>query len=105
MPFPKIATIPAPKAQNRPTEISQIGRTRHDDYAWLKDENWREVMSDPAKLDPDIRSYLEAENVYCAQIMSGTADLQTALFEEIKGRIKDDDSSVPSLDGDFAYSH
>ena len=39
------------------------GETIADEYAWLRDANWREVMRDSAKLDPEIRTYLEAENL------------------------------------------
>ena len=44
--------------------IEQHGRARVDPYAWLKDDNWREVMRDPTRLRADIRAYLEAENAY-----------------------------------------
>ncbi|MGI9364086.1 MAG: S9 family peptidase, partial [Rhizobiaceae bacterium] len=63
-----------------------------------------DVMRDPDTLPQDIRSYLEAENTYCAALMEDTSDLQEALFEELKGRIKQDDSSVPAPDGPYAYS-
>jgi oligopeptidase B len=74
-----------------------------DDYAWLRAPNWQAVMRDPTVLDPDIRTYLEAENAYTAEIMAGTVELQDRLFGEMKGRIKEDDSSVPAPDGTFAY--
>src|SRR5262245_40398700 len=44
----------APVAPRRPKRIEQLGRTRVDDYAWMKDENWRKVLHDPSALDPDI---------------------------------------------------
>ena len=52
-------------------------------------------MRDPSVLSNDIRDHLKAENSYTAATLSDTEDLQTALFEEMKGRIKQDDSSVP----------
>jgi oligopeptidase B len=79
------------------------GTARVDDYAWLRAANWQEVMRDPAVLDPDIRAYLQAENAYTEAVMAGTEPLQAALFAEMKGRIKEDDSSVPAPDGAFAY--
>ena len=100
--FPKIT---APQTEKRPVTLTQIGRTRSDDYGWLKDENWREVMQKPAALAPDIRAALEAENAYTKAMMAGTSDLQKTLFEEMKGRIKDDDSSVPSPHGEYEYGH
>jgi oligopeptidase B len=60
-------------------------------------------MRDPALLEPEIRSYLEAENAYTKAIMAGTEPLQEALFAEMKGRIKEDDVGVPAPDGAFAY--
>ncbi|MFO1157777.1 MAG: S9 family peptidase [Reyranellaceae bacterium] len=74
-----------------------------DDYAWLKDANWQQVLRDPSVLDPAIRAYLEAENRYAEAVLQPTAALQKALVAEMRGRIKEDDSSVPQPDGPFAY--
>ena len=74
-----------------------------DDYAWLKDDKWQEVLRDPSILDPDIRTYLEAENDYTESLLGHTAPLQKKLVAEMRGRIKEDDSSVPAPDGPFAY--
>ena len=60
-------------------------------------------MRDPALLAPDIRTYLEAENAYTQTTMADTEQLQAKLFAEMKGRIKEDDASVPAPDGPFAY--
>ena len=60
-------------------------------------------MRDPQRLDPAIRAYLEAENAYCERALADTAELQAALFAEMKGRIKEDDFSVPAPDGAHAY--
>lgn len=84
--------------------IEQLGRARTDPYAWLKDDNWKEVMRDPGQLRADIKAYLDAENAYTReQLEQPTAELQDILFEEMKGRIKEDDSSVPAIDGPWAY--
>ena len=79
------------------------GRRRTDDYAWLKDENWQQVMRDPAVLRADIREYLEAENTYKEAVLAPTEALRAALFDEFRGRIKEDDSSVPAKDGAWEY--
>ena len=92
-----------PHAQKRPHHSTAHGIARVDDYHWLKAENWQEVMHDPAVLPQDIRDYLEAENAYHEQEMAGTAHLQEKLFAELKGRIKEDDSSVPAPDGLYFY--
>ncbi|MEO0882014.1 MAG: S9 family peptidase [Pseudomonadota bacterium] len=85
-------------------QIEQLGRTRTDPYHWLKDENWQTVMRDPKVLREDIREYLEAENAYTkAMIEDPLASLQTTLLKEMRGRIKEDDSSVPTKDGPYAY--
>src|SRR5262249_20955560 len=54
-------------------------------------------------LDPDIRRYLEAENDYTESLLGHTGTLQKQLVKEMRGRVKEDDSSVPSPDGPFAY--
>ena len=92
-----------PHAEKRPVEIVRHGHTRVDDYAWLRDGNWQQVMRDPAALNPDIRAYLEAENAYTDAIMAETEALRARLYEEMKGRIKEEDSSVPLPDGPWAY--
>jgi len=93
----------APVAPRRPHSFTKHGITVSDDYAWLKDENWQEVLHDPSALDADIRKYLEAENAYTESLLGHTASLQKKLVAEMRGRIKEDDSSVPSPDGRFAY--
>ncbi|WP_424627156.1 S9 family peptidase [Bradyrhizobium sp. SYSU BS000235] len=95
----------APIALRRPHSFTRHGITVSDDYAWLKDENWQEVLRDPSILKPDIRSYLEAENDYTESVLGHTAGLQKTLVAEMRARIKEDDSSVPSPDGAFAYFH
>ncbi len=95
--------ITPPVARRDPKTIRQLNRTRVDDYAWMKDENWREVLRDPKVLRADIREHLEAENAYTADMLKGTEALQAQLFAEMKGRIKEDDSSVPASDGAWDY--
>lgn len=81
------------------------GIVREDEWAWLRAENWQEVMQKPDTLPQDIRNYLEAENAWYEQEFGEpTADLQEAIYKEIRGRIKEDDSGVPSPDGPWAYN-
>ena len=94
---------PAPVAPRRPHSFTAHGIAVRDDYAWLKDENWQEVLRDPSILNADIRNYLEAENAYTDSLLGHTAGLQKTLVAEMRGRIKEDDSSVPAPDGPFAY--
>ena len=94
---------PAPTAPRRPHSFTTHGITVIDDYAWLKDNNWQEVLRDPGVLRADIRKYLEAENDYTESLLGHTAALQKTLVAEMRGRIKEDDSSVPAPDGPYAY--
>jgi oligopeptidase B len=92
---------PAPRKE--PRRIEQLGRVRVDDYAWMKDDNWQAVLRDPSLLKAEIREHLTAENAYADAVLADTKPLQARLFEEMKGRIKEDDSSVPAPDGSFDY--
>ena len=74
-----------------------------DDYEWLRSEKWQEVMKDPSVLEPEIRSIIEGENAYTDYVLGDTKDLQKTLFQEIKGRIKEDDQSLPMPDGIYEY--
>ena len=97
--------ISAPIARKTPTETTQLGITRRDDYGWMKDENWQAMMADTSTLDPAIRAHLENENAYSQAVMSDLSGLKDSIFEEMKGRLKPDASGVPSPDGGFAYNH
>ena len=93
----------APVATKIPLSDTRHGITRIDNYAWMRDENWQAMFKDPKILKPEIRAHLEAENAYMKAAMADTEELQKTLFAEMRGRIKEDDSSVPMKDGDFAY--
>ena len=95
----------APVAAKKPVSDTRHGITRTDDYAWLRADNWQAMFKDPSILDPDIRKHLEAENAYMNAAMDDTKALQKTLFSEMRGRIKEDDSSIPVKDGRFAYGH
>ncbi len=96
-------TLKPPRAEKRSHHSTVHGISRVDDYHWLKADNWQEVMHEPSLLPQDIRDYLEAENAYHEEQMADTASLQELLFAELKGRIKEDDSSVPAPDGAYLY--
>jgi oligopeptidase B len=102
--LPLFDKLPAPPvAARKPVSDTRHGVTRTDDYAWLRADNWQAMFRDPSILDSEIRAHLEAENAYQDAAMADTADLRKTLFEEMKGRIKEDDSSVPMKDGPYAY--
>ncbi len=95
--------MPFPIAPRHPVTIEQLGRRRTDEYAWLKDANWQAVLRDPTVLRSDIRDHLLAENAYTESVLAGTTALQQTLFDEMVGRIRADDSTVPAPDGPWAY--
>ena len=84
-------------------EITQHNYLRSDDYAWLKDKNWQQVIQTPEVLTKEIRDYLDAENAYLEECLGETKPLQETLFAELRARIKEDDSTVPDKDGDYFY--
>jgi oligopeptidase B len=92
-----------PVARKIPVTITQLGRTRTDDYQWMKDDNWQAVLRDPTLIKTDVKEHLEAENAYREAMLASTLPLQEQMFEEMRGRIKEDDSSVPRPDGPWEY--
>jgi oligopeptidase B len=101
--LPKRPLPPAPVATVEPHEVQVHGISVRDDYAWLKAENWQDVLKDPSGLPAPIREHLERENAYTATALEGTEGLRERLVKEMRGRIKEDDSSVPDADGPYAY--
>lgn len=102
-PFAGARAILPPEIEKRPVETTQHGITRVDNYAWLRDGEWQEVLRDPSKLDADIRTMVEAENEYYKKLTDDLEPLRKKLFSEMRGRIKEDDTTVPAKDGDWKY--
>jgi len=93
----------APVADKKPEQYTAHGVTRTDHYNWLRADNWQEAMREPDKLPEPIKNYLQAENKYCGQAMQPLAQLQTDLIAEMRGRVQEDDESLPENDGQYAY--
>ena len=74
-----------------------------DDYSWVHQKNILEVLKDSSKLLPEVRKYLEEENKYTEFHLKDTKEFQKILFNEIKGRIKLDDESLPFKDKSYEY--
>ena len=72
--------------------------TWEDNYSWIHQKNILEVLKDSSKLLPEVKKYLEEENEYFEHHMKDTKNHQKKIFEEIKGRIKLDDESLPFKD-------
>jgi oligopeptidase B len=83
-----------PRAPQKPHSIAQHGQTRVDPYFWLRERESAEVLD-----------YLNAENAYTAAVLAPTAALQETLFQEMKGRMMEDDISVPEYYGDRRYAY
>lgn len=92
-----------PVAEQRPTTRSVHGIELHDEYAWLRADNWQEVLRNPDALPKDIRKLVDAENEYVQGVLGHTKKLQAKIKRELRGRIKEDDAGVPVPDGPFAY--
>ena len=86
-----------PVAPQRPHSFTAHGITVDDPWAWLRDPGYPEVT------DTDVLAHLEAENRWFESAMEARKPLLDTLFTEMKGRIKEDDSSVPQKDGDWLY--
>jgi oligopeptidase B len=83
-----------PVAEKNPQKFTNFGSVRVDDYYWLKERD-----------NPKVLAYLKAENEYLDKVMAPTKPLQDALYQEVVGRIKQDDSSVPyRLKGYYYYT-
>jgi oligopeptidase B len=83
-----------PFAAEHPQAITTHGHTRIDPYYWMRDRE-----------DPEVIQYLEAENAYLRACLQHTEGFQERLFQEIKGRIKENDQSVPYRLGPYLYYH
>ena len=87
-----------PVAEKNPVEITRHGDTRVDDYAWMRDPAYPEVN------DAKIIAHLKAENAYREAVMAPLKDLQAQIYDELKGRLKDDDQGVPMRQGDWYWT-
>jgi oligopeptidase B len=93
---PKTLSAP-PVAAKRPSDVTHHGVTVSDDYAWLRDPGYPEVT------DKAVLAHLQAENAWFEARMEPQKPLVDALFQEMRGRIKEADKSVPQKDGDWLY--
>ena len=92
-----------PQLAKKPEKKSCHNTIWEDDYSWIHQKNILEVLRDSTKLAPEVRKYLEEENAYTEFHLKDTKQHQKKLFDEIKGRIKLDDESLPFKDKKFIY--
>ena len=92
-----------PKLRQQKTIKKYHGISWEDNYAWIHQEDILEVLKDPTKLSSEVREYLEKNNEHTEYHLKNTKELQKKLFNEIKGRIKLDDESLPFTDKKYIY--
>ena len=92
-----------PQLRKQPEKKSCHGFSWVDEYSWIHQENCLEILRDTDKLNPEVKKYLKEENAYTKENMKDTEDLQKILFNEIEGRIKLDDESLPFKDKHYEY--
>ena len=95
--------ITIPKLRKETNSIKIHNEDLPDNYAWIKQKNWQEVLKDPKKLNDEVANYLTEENAFVKEQLKENKQLETEIFQELKGRIKDKDSSVPLKDGAYYY--
>src|SRR5467141_663121 len=89
---PATPALTPPLAAVRPHRFDEHGNVRIDQYYWLRDRD-----------NPEVIKYLEDENAYTKAVMAHTQALQDRLFEELKGRVRQNDQSVPFRQGSYFY--
>ena len=95
--------ITIPKLRKETNSIKIHNEDLPDNYAWIKQKNWQEVLKNPTKLNDEVANYLTEENAFVKEQLKEKKQLETEIFQELKGRIKDKDSSVPLKDGAYYY--
>ena len=95
--------VEAPIAEKIPTEMTMHGDSRVDNYFWMRLSDEQKEAKNKDDQTKKVEDYLHAENAYYDEITAHTNDFQTSLFEEMKGRIKEDDSSVPYKKNGYFY--
>ncbi|MEQ9008571.1 MAG: hypothetical protein RLP12_11850, partial [Ekhidna sp.] len=93
----------APVAAKADTILKEHGQTRVDPYFWMRLTDEQKRAADPDNHTKEVLAYLNAENDYTKTLMSHTEDLQQKLYDEIVGRIKQTDESVPYLSNGYWY--
>ncbi|MDC1354757.1 oligopeptidase B, partial [Polaribacter sp.] len=99
----KTTDIIAPKAVKKPTKLEKHGDVRIDDYFWMRLSDAQKLTAEKDEQTTNVVDYLNAENEYYEDCTAHTKDFQETLFQEMKGRIKEDDSSVPYKDNGYFY--
>ena len=92
------AQVQPPSAEKKPVELTLHGDKRIDNYDWLHDSAWPSEVKDKAVLD-----HIQAENTYTESVLAPVKELEDTLYQEMKSRIVEEDSSYPTQEGDYFY--
>ncbi len=95
--------IKAPVAEKQPTTLEKHGDVRNDDYFWMRLTDAQKNAEVKDEQTQKVYDYLNAENAYYDEMTAETKDFQQGLFQEMKGRIKEDDESVPYKKNGYYY--
>lgn len=93
-----------PIAKKIPHSITQHGQTRIDNYAWLRDDNWKDFINGDLNFNnPEVKKYIEEENAYTDNYFAPLKDLKESIYNELLSRVKEDDEATPVPKGKYLY--
>ena len=101
--MPTISKANPPKARKKLVKTKVHDTELSDQFSWIRDDNWQEVLHSPNVLKKNIRKYIDDENKWTNKKLSFLKPLEKKIFSEIKGKIKEEDSSIPQKDGNWFY--
>jgi len=101
--MPTISTANPPRARKKLVKTKVHNTELYDQYSWIRDDNWQEVLHSPNVLKKNIRKYIDDENKWTNKKLSFLKPLEKKIFNEIKGKIKEEDTSIPQKDGNWFY--
>ena len=101
--MPTISKANPPKARKKLVKTKVHNTELSDQFSWIRDDNWQEVLHSPNVLKKNIRKYIDDENKWTNKKLSFLKPLEKKIFNEIKGKIKEEDTSIPQKDGNWFY--
>ena len=101
--MPTISKANPPKARKKLVKTKVHNTELSDQFSWIRDDNWQEVLHSPNVLKKNIRKYIDDENKWTNKKLSFLKPLEKKIFSEIKGKIKEEDTSIPQKDGNWFY--
>lgn len=97
--------VSAPKINKILNSVKIHNEELIDNYSWIKQKDWKEVILNPSKLNAQVKKYLDEENLFKENQLNDINDIEKKLFEELKSKIKNEDNSVPKKDGNYFYGY